>query len=110
MCHYFMIHIVISVVQDYMLTIFLRQRWVDGRLNYEQFSDEPVLTMDSNMVSEIWVPDLFFTNEKRGHFHDITVPNRFIRIYRNGTIYYSARFVVPIISLCRRNFVIVITI
>ncbi|KAK2160624.1 hypothetical protein LSH36_129g06003 [Paralvinella palmiformis] len=76
---------------DYLITIFLRQRWSDPRLNYEDISDEDVLTLDSNMVSEIWLPDLFFTNEKKSHFHDVTVPNKFLRIYRNGTIYYSSR-------------------
>ncbi|KAK2160626.1 hypothetical protein LSH36_129g06010 [Paralvinella palmiformis] len=49
---------------DYLITIFLRQRWNDPRLNYEAISDDDVLTLDSNMAEDIWVPDLFFTNEK----------------------------------------------
>ncbi len=43
-------------------------------------------------VSEIWVPDLFFRNEKNGVRHDITVPNRLLRIWPNGTILYSQRY------------------
>ncbi len=45
----------------------------------------------SRQVSEIWVPDLFFRNEKNGVRHDITVPNRLLRIWPNGTILYSQR-------------------
>ncbi|XP_069989689.1 glutamate-gated chloride channel [Penaeus vannamei] len=37
------------------------------------------------------MPDLFFKNEKTGHFHDIILPNRYIRIYPNGDVLYSIR-------------------
>ena len=39
----------------------------------------------------MWVPGLYFTNEKSAHFHDITVPNKLMQIYPNGSILYSAR-------------------
>src|SRR5688572_23196097 len=39
----------------------------------------------------IWKPDLFFSNEKEGHFHDIIMPNVLLRIYPNGNVLYSIR-------------------
>ena len=47
-------------------------------LNYEHF----------NML---WVPDLFFTNEKTGQFHKVTVPNRLLQVSPDGELLYSAR-------------------
>ena len=78
-------------MQDYAMSIYLRQVWYDHRLVYETISDQKVLTLDSRSLHDLWVPDLFFANEKQGHFHLVTVPNTFIRMYPNGSIQYSAR-------------------
>lgn len=40
----------------------------------------------------IWTPDLFFVNEKEGHTHDISEQNRFIKIYPDGNVSYSQRY------------------
>lgn len=37
------------------------------------------------------MPDLFFSNERKGHLHDIITPNVYIRIFPNGEILYSLR-------------------
>lgn len=37
------------------------------------------------------MPDLFFSNEKEGHFHNIIMPNVYIRIYPYGSVLYSIR-------------------
>lgn len=37
------------------------------------------------------MPDLFFSNEKEGHFHNIIMPNVYIRIFPNGNVLYSIR-------------------
>jgi hypothetical protein len=39
------------------------------------------------------VPDSFFRNAKEGKRSDITVPNRLIRVHRDGKVLYSQRFV-----------------
>lgn len=39
----------------------------------------------------VWMPDLFFKNEKEGHFHNIILPNLYIRIYPDGGVLYSIR-------------------
>jgi hypothetical protein len=40
---------------------------------------------------KVWMPDLFFSNEREGHFHDIIVPNVYVRIFPNGAVLYSIR-------------------
>ena len=42
---------------------------------------------------KVWMPDTFFQNEKTGHFHNIIVPNVYIRIYPDGKVLYSIRWV-----------------
>lgn len=37
------------------------------------------------------MPDLFFSNEKEGHFHNIIMPNVYIRIFPYGSVLYSIR-------------------
>lgn len=37
------------------------------------------------------MPDLFFSNEKEGHFHNIIMPNVYIRIFPHGSVLYSIR-------------------
>ncbi|CAI9735908.1 glycine receptor subunit alpha-2-like isoform X1 [Octopus vulgaris] len=76
---------------EYSVTILLRQLWHDPRLNYTRMSSLSRLEMDSSRINNFWVPDLFFSNEKKGSFHDVTKPNRMLLIYRNGTVFYSIR-------------------
>lgn len=76
---------------EYSVTVLLRQVWEDHRLNYTNMSDLPRLEVDSSQIPKLWVPDLFFSNEKKGAFHDVTLPNRMFHIYKNGTVFYSVR-------------------
>ncbi|ESO95614.1 hypothetical protein LOTGIDRAFT_68338, partial [Lottia gigantea] len=39
----------------------------------------------------IWMPDIYFVNEKTAIIHDVTVENRLLHIYRNGSIQSSIR-------------------
>lgn len=39
----------------------------------------------------LWKPDLFFRNEKEGHFHKIIMPNVLLRIKGEGQVLYSIR-------------------
>ncbi|ELT93352.1 hypothetical protein CAPTEDRAFT_163108 [Capitella teleta] len=76
---------------DYSLSVFLRQYWHDPRLGYQHLSNETVLSLDYRMLERLWVPDLFFSNEKRGHFHNVMTPNTYLRIYPQGHVHYSSR-------------------
>ena len=43
------------------------------------------------MLKKLWLPDLFFANEKKANFHKVTQDNKLVRIYKNGDIYISVR-------------------
>ena len=66
---------------DYKVNIFLRQRWVDPRLKHN--SNEEPLAPDATYLDRLWLPDLFFNNEKKSRMHDITTKNKLVRICGN---------------------------
>ena len=76
--------------QDYSLNLYLRQTWEDQRLKYSDLLNTSV-TLNYDQISQLWIPDTFFRNLKKGMFHDITVPNRLIRLSPDGTILFSQR-------------------
>ena len=73
--------------------MFLRQRWNDSRLVYPALPGVKALELDASAMTMIWVPDLYFTNEKKANFHDVTVPNKLMHIFPEGRVLYSARYV-----------------
>lgn len=77
-----------STLQDYTATIFLRQRWRDSRL---VFPGNESISVDGRLVSLLWIPDTFIPDSKRSFLHDVTVENRLIRIFSNGTVLYALR-------------------
>ncbi|XP_062257738.1 gamma-aminobutyric acid receptor subunit pi [Platichthys flesus] len=77
-----------EINMDYTATIFLRQRWTDERLIFE---GNKSLSLDGRLVELLWVPDTFIVDSKKSFLHDITVENRLIRIFPNGTVLYALR-------------------
>uniref|UniRef100_A0A8B9GZ49 Gamma-aminobutyric acid (GABA) A receptor, pi n=1 Tax=Astyanax mexicanus TaxID=7994 RepID=A0A8B9GZ49_ASTMX len=82
-----------EINMDYTATIFLRQRWRDSRLI---FPGNESLSLDGRLVSLLWIPDTFIPDSKRSFLHDVTVDNRLIRIFSNGTVLYALRITATI--------------
>ena len=82
-------YILRSYLQEYEMDMFLRQRWRDPRLAYTRYNH--TLTLDFSRTVMLWIPDLFFSNEKKARFHEITVPNRYVRLWPNGELLFSQR-------------------
>ncbi|XP_035686457.1 glycine receptor subunit alphaZ1-like isoform X1 [Branchiostoma floridae] len=78
-----------ETTMDYKLNIFLRQQWSDRRLKFSMWNES--LSLDPSLLSKIWVPDLFFANEKGANFHQVTTQNRLLRVSPEGYILYSLR-------------------
>ena len=78
------------------ISIFNRYRvktvfWISFTREIQIFSGKlKYLTMTE--TDRVWMPDTFFQNEKLGHFHDIIVPNVYIRIFPTGRVLYSIRY------------------
>jgi hypothetical protein len=86
-----MICYVICLPQDFSMQIYFRSQWVDKRLSYSD-QDTPV-QLPPQSLNILWLPDIYFPNEKEGHWHSITVPNKAITVYPNGMINFSSRYV-----------------
>lgn len=79
-------------VQDYTMTFYLRRKWVDERLAFTSFPGAEVLELDTRVIDKLWVPDIYFRNEKSASVHNVTVPNRLLHLHKNGTVLYSSRY------------------
>ncbi|XP_022107888.1 glycine receptor subunit alpha-3-like isoform X2 [Acanthaster planci] len=77
--------------KDFTMTLFFRQFWHDSRLVANASVGRDVVNFKGDRMSTIWTPDVFFLYEKESTFHDVTVPNRMIRLYPNGTVLMSTR-------------------
>ncbi|CAL1290567.1 unnamed protein product [Larinioides sclopetarius] len=77
---------------DFGMDIYLRQSWVDPRLQLRKFGVNETITLNGeDLIDEIWTPDIFFRNLKSGNFHSMTVPNKLIKLSPDGRILFSMR-------------------
>ncbi|XP_020651458.3 gamma-aminobutyric acid receptor subunit gamma-4 isoform X1 [Pogona vitticeps] len=83
----------VSVIHmEYTIDIFFAQTWYDRRLRFN--STLKALTLNTNMVSRVWIPDTFFRNSKRADSHWITTPNQLLRIWNDGKVLYTLRLTI----------------
>ncbi|XP_070157452.1 glycine receptor alpha 1 isoform X1 [Polyergus mexicanus] len=79
-----------DIKMEYSVQLTFREQWLDERLKFNDFGGRlKYLTLTE--ASRVWMPDLFFSNEKEGHFHNIIMPNVYIRIFPHGSVLYSIR-------------------
>ena len=78
------------ITQEYSVQLTFREQWDDDRLQYND-NEGSIKFLTLTEPGKIWKPDLFFSNEKEGHFHSIIMPNVLLRIHPNGEVLYSIR-------------------
>ena len=71
--------------------MFFRQVWKDHRLAFTGYNES--IYLDYRQYHRLWVPDLYFKNEKKAKFYDTTVPNRLLKLAPDGTVLFSQRWV-----------------
>ncbi|XP_039709386.1 gamma-aminobutyric acid receptor subunit gamma-3, partial [Pteropus medius] len=81
-----------SINMEYQIDVFFAQTWTDSRLRFN--STMKLLTLNSNMVGLIWVPDTIFRNSKTAEAHWVTTPNQLLRIWGDGKILYTLRLTI----------------
>ena len=79
-----------NFTQEYSVQVTFREQWIDSRLRFNN-RDGSIRYLVLTDPNRVWRPDLFFKNEKEGHFHDIIMPNVLLRIYPDGMVLYSIR-------------------
>ncbi|XP_024891604.1 gamma-aminobutyric acid receptor subunit beta isoform X3 [Temnothorax curvispinosus] len=83
-----------EVKMDFTLDFYFRQFWTDPRLGFKPRTGVETLSVGSEFIKNIWVPDTFFVNEKQSYFHIATTSNEFIRIHHSGSITRSIRLTI----------------
>lgn len=76
--------------QEYTIDVFFRQSWRDERLKFD--GPMQVLPLNNLLASKIWTPDTFFHNGKKSVAHNMTTPNKLLRLVDNGTLLYTMRW------------------
>ncbi|KAF7993296.1 hypothetical protein HCN44_006356 [Aphidius gifuensis] len=77
---------------DYSMDCYFRQYWRDSRLSF--VGPIKSLSLSIKMLERIWRPDTYFYNGKHSYVHTITVPNKLLRLGRDGDILYSMRLTI----------------
>ncbi|XP_056641890.1 gamma-aminobutyric acid receptor alpha-like isoform X1 [Diorhabda sublineata] len=77
---------------EYSMDCYFRQYWRDQRLSF--LGPIKSLSLSIKMLERIWRPDTYFYNGKNSYVHTITVPNKLLRISRDGDILYSMRLTI----------------
>ena len=95
--------VLVCILQDYTMDIYMRQVWTDNRMMFDEFNTTLVLPAKS--MDNVWTPDLFFPNEKAASFHDVTVPNKLMRVQPkwNHSLQYKVGKFSPVELRLRRS-------
>lgn len=75
--------------QEYTIDVFFRQSWKDERLRFK--GPMGMLPLNNLLASNIWTPDTFFLNGKKSIAHNMTTPNKLLRLQDDGTLLYTMR-------------------
>ncbi|XP_070533084.1 glycine receptor subunit alphaZ1-like [Ptychodera flava] len=87
-----------DTTMDYTVNMFFRTRWVDPRLSYYDPKNHSV-AYGADGVNKMWLPPLFFPDEKEASFHVITTENTLLRIHPDGTVLHSTRLTLTLACL-----------
>ncbi|CAI9731875.1 glycine receptor subunit alpha-2-like isoform X2 [Octopus vulgaris] len=49
---------------EFGVNLVVEQEWIDHRLHFYNLIDSEVLELDVKMMDELWVPDIYISNEK----------------------------------------------
>ena len=80
-------------MQDYSLSMYLRQQWLDSRLSFSPAANHnsTMLKLEDKAWKRIWIPEVVFRNEKSASFHDVSTANRMMRLHDTGHVWYVAK-------------------
>ena len=85
-------------MQDLTATLYIRQIWHDYRLAYGNNSENKDIILPDPYSGPVWKPDSFFKNGKSERVQTGTEPNIMFRVFNNGTIFYTQRYLFTCIS------------
>lgn len=74
-----------DIKMEYTMQLIFYQQWIDPRVKYEHL-EKNVKYLQLTKPDRIWVPDVFFVNEKSSSLHELILPNLFTRVYPDGRV------------------------
>ncbi|KAL1023403.1 hypothetical protein UPYG_G00040380 [Umbra pygmaea] len=77
---------------EYTIDVFFRQSWKDERLRFQ--GPMEMLALNNLLASNIWTPDTFFLNGKKSIAHNMTTPNKLLRLQDDGNLLYTMRLTI----------------
>nr|AAL76078.1 histamine-gated chloride channel subunit [Drosophila melanogaster] len=75
----------------YVTDIFLAQSWRDPRPRLPENMSEQYRILDVDWLHSIWRADCFFKNAKKVTFHEMSIPNHYIWVYHDKTLFYMSK-------------------
>lgn len=79
-------------MKDFAVSFYLRQNWKDPRLAFEdRYPHIQDVKMADLAWEKIWVPDVFFRNEKKASYHRVTTHNRLLKLNSTGFLWYVTK-------------------
>ena len=78
----------LSDLKQFESTFFMRQTWHDSRLQVGKYYDKRNLTLNGDIMQQIWIPDTYVNNEKSS-----SAPKTefLLKISPDGKVVYSQR-------------------
>lgn len=70
------------------VSLYFRQLWQDGRLAH---SGDGTMIGGGDLSDMIWKPDTMFSTSSQGSREETTLPNTFVRISPNGSVFHSVK-------------------
>ncbi|KAL3880816.1 hypothetical protein ACJMK2_033023, partial [Sinanodonta woodiana] len=83
----------------YSMDCYFRQMWLDERLAFN--ASMQYVSLNIKVLDRVWYPDTMFLNGGKSYLHMVPVPNKFLRIYKNGTVLLSQRLTIS--AHCRMH-------
>lgn len=83
-----LIWFLLSHLKQFESTFFMRQTWYDARLEFGKYYDKRNLTLNGDIMQQIWIPDTYVNNEKSS-----SAPKTefLLKISPDGKVVYSQR-------------------
>lgn len=66
----------------------MRQMWYDSRLQFKEYYAKRNLTLNGDIMQQIWIPDTYVNNEKSSFAPKAEF---LLKVYPDGKVVYSQR-------------------
>ncbi|KAF0300889.1 Glycine receptor subunit alphaZ1 [Amphibalanus amphitrite] len=77
---------------DFSVALYLRLKWRDPRIVFPTCLRRPFLLIETGEIDRLWLPDVYFVDDKKSSRHMVVRRNAALRLNReNSTLYFSER-------------------